>query len=136
ARERSGQVDLDRGAVHAHGIDGYFHARGDPAGPGGQLEIVAVPRTDDRVTLEPALGEGSVFMRARRAGGIEATAAGVEDGDRRASVLEQRALADADLVDLHDLHVGHQRRSWSAWSMIERNSSMLVAPITIRPLIK
>src|SRR5207302_971942 len=83
----------------------------------GELEIVAVPGTDDRVALEPAFRERSVLMRAGRTGRVEAAAAGVEDGDRRSTALDQRTLADADLVDLRDLGVGHQRRSRSALSM-------------------
>src|SRR6266853_4119152 len=136
ARDGSGQVDLDRGAAHANGIDRDEEAGGHATGAGGEREIVAVPWTDDRVAFEPSFGERAIFVRAGRAGGIEASIAGVEHGDRQAAALEQGSLADGDLVDLRDLHVGHQRRSSSALSMAARNSSMLVAPITGRPLMR
>src|SRR5262245_15842871 len=135
-REHSGQVDLDRGAVHAHRIDRDLEARRDPASAGGELEVVSVPWTDDRIALEPSLGEGPVFVRAGRARGIEAAVAGVVDDHRRARPFDQRRLSDGDLVDFGNLDVSHQRRSWSALSMIERNSSMLLAPITSRPLMR
>src|SRR5262245_6680536 len=131
-----GQVDLDRAPVDADRVHRHGEARRDPARASGECEIVSVPRADDRVALEPAFGQRPVFVGARRAGGIELPAAGVEDGDGDAAALDQHALAHGDLVDLGNLDVGHQRRSWSALSMTERNSSVLVAPITRWPLIR
>src|SRR4029434_2643403 len=52
----------------------------------GEVEIVPVPRADDRVAVDPALDERSVLVRAGGTAGDEPPAAGVEPRDRQPAV--------------------------------------------------
>src|SRR5262245_435597 len=135
-RTRSGQVDFDAFFAHADRVDADGKARRDPALAAAEVEIVPVPRADDRVAVDPALDQRAVLVRAGGTRGDEPVAAGVEEHDRQAAVLDQRALTRCDVFDGRDPHVRHQRRPFNASSTMDRNSSTLMAPTTGRPLIR
>src|SRR5215470_12495612 len=136
AAHRSGQVDLDVLFAHSDRIDAHGKARRDPAFAAAEVEIVPVPRANDRVAVYPALGERAVLVRTGGTRGDEPAAAGVEEHDRQAAVLDQRALTRCDVLDGRDPHIRHQRRPFNASSTMDRNSSTLMAPRTGRPLMR
>src|SRR5207247_9740010 len=96
AAARSRDVHLDRGAIDANGIDGHREVVVHATPPRRELEVVAVPGADDRVSLEPPLGERTLFVWADRARGEEPPAARVEDGERDPVALDERAFPDGD----------------------------------------
>src|SRR5262249_55209139 len=108
----------------------------DPARTAGKVEIVAVPRADNGVAVDPALDQRSVLVWTCGTACDESAAAGVEQRDRQTTVFDQRALTRADVLDRCDPHESHQRRSFNAFSTTDRNSSTLRAPRTGRPLIR
>src|SRR5712692_9081353 len=76
----SRQLDLDRAVDDAHGVRGDLEVGVDEARARREVEVVPVPRADDRLPLEPTLGEGPVLVRADGAHRVKAPAARVEHG--------------------------------------------------------
>src|SRR5262249_62100390 len=75
----SWQVDLDDPVDDTRGIEGDGQGLVDVAAAGSQIEVEAVPRADDRTSLEPAFAKRTVLVRAGRTRRIAASPTRVED---------------------------------------------------------
>src|SRR6185503_19632503 len=110
---------------------------GHAAGAGGEVEVEAVPRTDDGVGLEPALGERTVLVRAQRTHPVEAAAARIEDGDGDRSAVDEVCLAHGDVGGARNADEWHQRVDLcSASLMASRKASIGWAPMSGLPFTK
>src|SRR3990170_2624086 len=98
------QADQNLIALDSHWIGRDVLDRRRPRGlAAGQVELAAVARTFDRLTVDLALRQGAAVVRTDVGDG-EVGAGDVEDHYRDIADIDQDALAVAELVDGGDRH--------------------------------